>query len=314
MSNSHKQRRLKPQLVVLHHLQAFFISSGRIYRNPVTSLLTMLVIAIALALPATLYISLINLKTAGDDLQVGNTVSLFLKTDINDTQAKQLAQQLEQRSEISSVSYIDPDAGMQELEQRAGFADVLETLPSNPLPGVLAIKTSDRIQTPAAAEQLVNQLQALPQVDLAQLDMLWVQRLHMLIAIGQRVAYSLAGLLALGVLIIIGNTIRLAVENSRSEIEVITLVGGTHAFIRRPYLYMGLIFGLGGSALAWLLISGMLAWLRDPVMQLAGLYHSEYHLITLNSDETLNLLCLGAILGIAGAWYAVKRELKRITP
>jgi cell division transport system permease protein len=157
-------------------------------------------------------------------------------------------------------------------------------------------------------------LQQLPEVELAQMDLQWVQRLYSLLAVGQRVTLALALLLGLGVLLVTGNTIRLAIENRRDEILVIKLVGGTDAYVRRPFLYTGLWYGLGGSIVAGLLLSLVMLWLDGPVGLLAALYQSRFELHGLGFAGTLMLALAGALLGLAGAWLAVARHLGAIVP
>jgi cell division transport system permease protein len=154
----------------------------------------------------------------------------------------------------------------------------------------------------------------LPQIDQAVLDLEWVQRLYSMMALGKRLVIALAALLALGVLLVVGNTIRLAIESRRDEIVIVKLVGGTNAFVRRPFLYTGLWYGLGGGILAWLIIGFGLFWLSSPVAELAGLYRSQFELQGLGIGDSLMMWLCGGLLGLAGAWLAVSRHLGAIEP
>ena len=148
----------------------------------------------------------------------------------------------------------------------------------------------------------------------ALLDMEWLQRLNSLMHLSRRLVQIVGGLLVLGVLLILGNTIRLAIENRREEIVVVKLVGGSNAFVRRPFLYTGLWYGVGGGVLAGLLVSLALWFLQQPVADLAKLYGSDFRLRGLGIMGGLNLVVLGGLLGLAGAWLAVTRHLVHIQP
>jgi cell division transport system permease protein len=143
---------------------------------------------------------------------------------------------------------------------------------------------------------------------------LWVKRLYQFMELGQRLVWALATLLGLAVLLIIGNTIRLSIESRRDEILVVKLVGGTDAFVRRPFLYTGIWFGLGGGIIAWLLLSMGLYWLSGPVETLISLYGSDFVLQGLSLSDSLMLIFDGVILGWLGAWLAVSRHLTKIKP
>jgi cell division transport system permease protein len=161
---------------------------------------------------------------------------------------------------------------------------------------------------------MLEEFRKLPEVELAQLDMQWVKRLYYLLELADRAVFALSLLLGLAVLLIVGNTIRLAIQNRREEIEIIKLIGATNAFIRRPFLYTGLWYGIGGGLFATLLIGASLWWLSDPVSQLAGLYESGYRLTGLSFKETMELIGFSTFLGLTGSWVSVTRHLNQINP
>jgi len=299
---------------MMQHLQAFIYSLGQICRYPISSFLTAAVIGIALALPTGFYLILENAKlvSAGWDNSVQITV--FLKTDINDETAITLAQRLSERDKIKDVKFITRDLALEEYRLSSGYAEAIDALNENPLPSLLLIQPEFSQLGETHDDQLIKQLNEIPEIDNAQYDQQWVKRLHSIIFIVQRTVLILAAFLALAVLLIIGNTIRMAIYNRRSEIEVIKLFGATDAFIHRPFLYSGLWFGLSGGFIAWLLISLSLMLLNKPVNDLAHLYSSTYQLIGLNSKNILILLGTGVILGLVGSWISVQRHLKAIEP
>ncbi len=286
----------------------------RLINAPMASLMTWLVIGIALALPAALYVALGNLQELGRAWDGAAQISLYLKMDVSHEEAKALAQQLRLRPEVGSTEFISREQALEEFRTLSGYGDVLQSLERNPLPALITLRPEHKEDATQITEGLMQELQALPQVELAQLDLQWVQRLYSMMRLGQRLTLALALLLALGVLLVIGNTIRLAIESRRDEILIVKLVGGTNAFVRRPFLYCGFWYGLGGGIIAWLIISIALSWLSHSVSELAGLYQSQFQLLGLGLADTVTLWCGGALLGLFGAWLAVTRHLGAIEP
>ncbi|MDH5633413.1 MAG: permease-like cell division protein FtsX [Gammaproteobacteria bacterium] len=297
----------------MRHLQVLFYSLGQLARTPLASLMSLLVIGISLALPAVLYVTLENIQQLSTGWGGNAQVSVFLKHGTNDADARALAAQLQQHEHVSVVQYIDPDAALAEFKQHSGFGDALDALDRNPLPGVLLVEPAENTSA-AQLDELVETLGTLPQVDLAQLDMKWVKRLKALLEIARRSVLLLGGLLAVGVVLTTSNTIRLAILNRRQEIEIMKLIGATNAFIRRPFLYSGWFYGLFGGTVAWLLVTGGLWALAEPIQHLVALYGSDYRLAGLSAPASLVLLGGGALMGWLGARIAVSRHLAEIEP
>lgn len=296
-----------------HHRSVAADSLRRVFRNPLGSLMTWLVIGIALALPGGLYIALHNLEQIGAGWDGSPQISLFLRSQGDEAAGRALAEALARRADVAKTEYLSPADALAEFRELSGFGEVIEHLDGNPLPAVILVQP-DLNADAATIQRLLDELKREPAVEQAVLDMEWVQRLYAMLAIGQRLALALALLLALGVLLVIGNTIRLAIESRRDEIVVVKLVGGTDAFVRRPFLYTGVWFGLGGALVAWLILAVSVAWLGDPVAALAGLYQSQFTLGGLHAGQVLLLWLAGAALGWLGAWLAVSRHLGAIEP
>ena len=299
---------------LLLHAQTSLSSLGRLYRSPAASLMTAAVIGIALALPAGLYLLVDNLRDLGQRWDGSASLSLFLQQDLPETRARQLAERLRGWPEVDQVQLITPEEALAEFRALSGFGDALDALDANPLPAVLTVRPADEGRETESIRQLRDKLAALPEVEQAQLDLQWVQRFSAMLAIAQRGILLVGGVLALAVLLIVGNTIRLDIFNRREEIEVSKLIGATNAFIRRPFLYSGLWYGLLGATLAWLLVELAFWQLRGPVHQLAGLYQSDFALATFGPGASFSLLSLGILLGLAGSWLAVGRHLSAIQP
>lgn len=298
----------------LRHVQVLLSTLGGLYRNPLTSFMTAAVIGIALALPTGLLVALANLQQISGGFDSAARITLFLRASVDDNQASGIARQLARQADIGKATAVTRAQALQEFRQLSGFGPALDALDENPLPAVILVQPATTDATPESVHSLLQRLRLMPEVDLAQLDMQWVKRLYAFLAVGKRGIALIAALLGLSVLLIVGNTIRLDIQNRRDEIEVIKLIGASDAFVRRPFLYSGFWYGFGGGLIALILVDGALALLRGPVAQLAGLYSSGFHLSALGVGSTLGLLGLGAVLGLLGSWLAVGRHLDAIQP
>jgi len=322
MNNTSRQHdsQHRPNLVTLlqsyfiRHIQVFFYSLGQLSRTPVSTLMTCMVIGIALALPTGLYTLLKNAQQLSGDWESTAQISVFLKKNITASQAKNLKQDIQHWPDVLSVDYISREQALKEFQELSGFGNALKALNSNPLPSVLIIKPRLSHTNEQATQKLLNKLVNLKQTDKAQLDMQWVRRLYAIMNIVERGVLILGLLLALAVLLVVGNTIRLAIQNRRKEIVVMKLIGGTDAFIRRPFLYTGFWYGLFGGIIAWLLVSFTLLSISSPIEKLTTLYQNQFELNNMSFLTTLALLGLSILLGLFGSWFAVGRHLREIEP
>jgi cell division transport system permease protein len=308
------RRKLSPRTFLQRHTQVALDSLGRLYRNRLASAMTAAVIAIALAMPSGLYLLLGNLERLSGSWDGQASLSVFLQQDITDDRAQTLAAQVRDWPEVDSVQLITPSQALEEFGQQSGFADVLGVLEENPLPFVLIVLPAGDSLDPAAASALRERFSKLPETALAQLDLQWVQRLAAILDIARRVILIIGVLLALAVMLVIGNTIRLEIQNRREEILVTKLIGATNGFVRRPFLYAGIWYGVLGALLAWLVVEAGFWLLAEPVSRLAGLYHSDFSLETLPLQLLGILLAGGTLLGLLGSWLAVGRHLAAIEP
>ncbi|MCU7815462.1 MAG: permease-like cell division protein FtsX [Candidatus Thiodiazotropha sp. (ex Rostrolucina anterorostrata)] len=303
-----------PQIWLQRHAEVALASLGRLARNHLSSLMTCSVIGIALALPAGLHVMLGNLQSISGTWDSGASISLFLKQQIRDDQAASLAEKLRLHQRIEDVELITREKALAEFQALSGYADALEALDSNPLPALLIIQPKADFTTAETAQLLVRELKLLPEAEIVQLDLQWVRRLQAITVIAQRAVVVLAALLGMAVLLIIGNTIRLEIQNRRTEIEITKLIGATNAFIRRPFLYTGFWYGLFGGIIAWLLVAISITLLSGPITRLANLYQSAFDLSSLGISTVLTLLLGSALLGLIGSWLAVGRHLSAIEP
>ncbi len=300
------------QAWLMHHLYVLFSSLGQLSRQPIPTFLTAAVIGIALALPSGLYLLLENAQNVSQRWDGSVQMSLFLKNEVSDAQAGQLAEELRQQADIAEVSLVTRAQALEEYRHLSGFSDALSALDDNPLPAVLVVTPAH--SDPQSSQAVLEQLSQLPAVDIAQFDMRWLKRLFAIMDIVWHGILVLSTLLALAVLLVIGNTIRLAIYNRRDEIEINTLFGATDAFIRRPFLYAGVWYGLLGGCIAWILVQIAVIQLQAPVQRLTHLYHSDYHLMSLSLSDSFLLLLSGILLGLMGAWLAVGQHLHASKP
>ncbi len=296
------------------HAQAFLGSAGRLARDPLATFLTVLVIGLAFALPLALGLLVRNARAATGGFASAIDVSVYFKQGVPLEKVEKLADSARNRTDIAAITVISAKAGLEEFQQYSGFGAALQALQHNPLPNALRVRPASEAITPAALERLKQYFAAWPQVDTVQVDTAWVQRLGAILQVLERVLLIAAVLLSVGVLAVVGNTVRLEIQNRRAEIEVVKLVGGSNAFVRRPFLYTGILYGIAGALVAWGVIGIAFQVLASSVAALARLYGSSFALVGLAGEEILWLLAGGAVLGWLGAWIASTRHLRRIEP
>ncbi|WP_163558136.1 permease-like cell division protein FtsX [Halomonas sp. NO4] len=295
-----------------HHRAMSVDSTRRLLRQPLGSLLTMLAIAIALVLPAALWLTLDSARLLDAELDASATLTAYLASGVDDGEAGRIEEAIAAQPQVAHTRLVTAAEGMAEFQQALGLADALARLDDNPLPASVVVTPVD--PSPEAVRRLSADLGQLAGVAEVRLDLAWLERLRQLAELGRRVALALAVLFGLGVLLVVGNTIRLAVESRRQEIEVVMLIGATHAFVRRPFLYSGAWYGLGGGLLAWGLLALGNQWLAAPVRALAASYGANFAMPQLGGMGSATLLICSTLLGWLGAWIAVSRHLAGIRP
>ncbi len=294
---------------VRHHLHSMVFSLGRASRKPWATLLTVAVMALALALPMGLSIALDNLKHFAGSVQQSRDINLFLKPEIDAAGATAVARSLRERGDVAHVTVRTPEEGLADLRQNAGLGEAIEALGENPLPTLLIV-------TPTSADdaRLATSLESLPQADLVQHDALWRQRLDGWLGFGARLVQVLSALLGLGAVLVVGNTVRLDIQARREEIGVLQLLGASDGFIRRPFVYLGAWYGLGAGALALALI-GISGWaLQAPLAALSHSYGSPFVLKGLDVLHSGMVLLGTLVLGWLGAWLVTGHFLRQTRP
>jgi cell division transport system permease protein len=292
------------------HARTFVATLAKLARAPLASTLNIAVIGIALSLPVGLYVIIDNLQASSAQLAPEPQISAFMALDATRAETAQIETRLKQSPRIERYRFVPRDQALQELKQSSGLADVIDSLPHNPLPDAFIVNAKD--STPQALDQLRDEIKQWPRVAHAQLDAAWARRLDATLRFGRLVVWVLGGLLALALIAVTFNTIRLQVLTRREEVEVIKLIGATDAFIRRPFLYYGALQGCAGGAVAWLIVSGGVWLVNRNLGELSHVYASLFQLKHLAPADSLSLLLFPAALGWFGAWLSVGRHLALI--
>ena len=296
------------------HAQVLVGSLGRIMHQPFASLMTMGVIAVALALPLFLSLLLQNARIATGNWNEAYDLSVYMDKKAGAARVQSLAKQLRQRGDVAAVRIITADQALVEFRSDSGFGKALDALSDNPLPDTLVVTPTLTASTPQGTETLKGAIAAMSDVQTVQIDTDWVKRLHALLDLLRRVVLLTGGLLGIGIVLVVSNTIRLDILNRRAEIEVMKLVGASDGFARRPFLYSGIWYGLGGGLIALLLVGLAVAVLKAPVANLATLYGSQFQLQGLGFKVGALVLALAVALAWLGSWLAATRHIRGIDP
>ena len=287
----------------------------RLWSTPWSTTMTCLVIGIALSLPLVFFLSLINLQLLTNDWQGQPKISVYLEQSLAEIAAESrrhdLRNRLLEKSLVDAVEYISPDQGLAEFQRTTGIKEMVNSLDKNPLPGVFLLSLKADASASNISE-LLNEIKVIPGIDVAEFDLLWQQRLYGWLALGQRLVYGLMSLLAVAVLLIIANTVRLVIENRRDEIEITKLVGATDGFVQRPFLYLGMGYGFVGGLMACFILSAFEAMIISPLMRLNFLYQFDFHFQGLGFSGHLSLMLSAMGLGLIGAFWSVRQHLNQL--
>ncbi len=304
------------------HVYSFFSSIGTLLRSPLGTLMTVAVLGIAMALPLGLWVALKNLQQVNPAAEDISTISVFLNAGAKQAKVDKLAAEINAWPEVESLKALSPEEALADFRKNSGFAAAVDALADNPLPWVFElklqavdIKLESHNETVAQQiERLLIRLESFPEIDFAQYDLQWLERLQAIMGLGATISRILAILFGFAVIFVVGNTIRLDIQNRREEIEVMSLVGATEAFIRRPFLYTGFWYGLLGGLVALTLVSLSLALIGGPLERLLLSYQSDFQLLLPGINGSLLVLVGGGLLGLFGGALAVRRHLNNLNP
>jgi cell division transport system permease protein len=296
------------------HAQTLVGSLGRLAQHPIAAFMTMAVIAVALALPLFLSLLLQNARVATGNLNEAFDLSVYMDKKAGAARVQAVAKQLRLKADVTAVKVITADEALAEFRKDSGFGKALDALTDNPLPDTLIVTPSLMASTPEGTEHLRAAIAAIPDVQSVQVDTEWIKRLHAILDILRQVVLITGGLLAMGIVLIVSNTIRLDILNRRAEIEVMKLVGASDGFARRPFLYSGVWYGLGGGILALILVGAAAQLLAAPIEQLARLYGSTFRLGGLGVSVGAGVLGLAVALAWLGSWLVARQHIRAIEP
>jgi len=297
----------------LHHMQSLVFSLGKIYAAPTTTIMTVAVIGITLSLPGGFYLFLKNIDAMSGDFRSSTQITLYLDIDITEKKARAVQNEVANTPDVGDTHFISKQESLEAFRLTSGFGKSIDTLANNPLPHSIIVEPLSSADT-FAVKNLLNSLQALPGVEIAKLDTEWLERLYTILEIAKRSVAIITLLFAFAVLLIIGNTIRLDIQNRYQEIIVTKLIGATNAFIRRPFLYGGLWYGLLGGIISWLIVEIGYMAVAGPLNRLNLLYQADLVLITFTFQDFIILISSSTLLGLTGSWIAVARHLNQIEP
>ncbi len=298
---------------ITRHVSTAVGSLGRLVRQPFSSSMIVLVIAVTLALPAAINVVVKNARSVSGSWDNALDFSVFLNPQLSVSDAEDVAGLIGQRADVDTVDLILANDALEEFKEQSGFGAALDQLTDNPLPHTLVVRPGPG-NTSASLVLLQEEIANLPESDYVQVDTEWVQRFHAILDIVRQAIGVGAALLGVAIVVIIGNTIRLDIENRRDEIEVTKLIGATNAFVRRPFLWTGFWYGLLGGSMALALVHYGLYLLQEPVARLSGLYQSNIALASLNLVESAAIIGIGVFLGLFGSWITAARHMRRIEP
>ncbi|WED42431.1 permease-like cell division protein FtsX [Legionella cardiaca] len=297
-----------------YHLQAASSSLNLLCRKPLPTMMTVIVIAITLTLPALFWVFSDNLEKISKNWQKGGHISLYLKPSLSSAEERVVLEHVQTTEGVGKATLKSPAEGLAELQQQEGMHDIMRYLPENPLPAVIEVVPALAVSQPFQVEQLFTRLQTMPQVEQAKLDMEWITRLHAILGFANKAAHAVMALLASAVVLIIGNTLRLAIHNRHEEIQVLKLIGATDPFIARPFLYSGIWYSLAGAILAVLFVNIFMLSFAVAIKQLASAYQMNYPIMGLSVKQAYLLVLTATILGWLGARLSVNRQLASIEP
>jgi cell division transport system permease protein len=289
------------------HVHAFFSSLERLVAKPWATTLTLLVLGFALALPLLFFLVLNNARELSGGLREAREITAFLKPEQNAKTAATLADELRTRTDVASVLLRTPEQGLAEFRQLSGFGEALDSLQSNPLPSVLVV--TPRAIADADNPALIGDLKSDPRVDFVQYDAAWRHKLTDILHLGERIVVVIAALLALAALLVIGNTVRMDIQSRSEEISIMQMIGASNGFVRRPFLYSGLCYGLLGSLFALLIALAVELALAEPIGRLIDSYAYRLSLRGVDAAVAFVLIGAGAVLGWLGAFFATSRHL-----
>lgn len=298
----------------VNNFQQALGSLGDLWRTPMASLMTIAVLGLSLTLPTTLYVVVKNAQSVSAEWDNAAEINVFLRKDLRSQEVQTFRERVRLMNEVERVELIDKEAGLAEFREISGFGSALDYLATNPLPDVLVVVPTAEYSSVERARSLLQALEQEREVDSASLDLKWLERLQGIVKVVENSVAALGLLLCTAVILIVGNTIRLAILNRRDEIMIMKLVGATDAYIQRPFLYTGFWYGVVGGIIAWLATTILVIWIDSAIVKFSATYESRLSLQGLSLQDMLVVWAVAIGLGLIGSWIAVRRHVSAIQP
>jgi len=295
------------------HTQAFTNAMQRLTRSPLASFLTILVVGVVLSLPAIFQVIIKNLEVGEHAIEKQSRVSIFLKQNVAQEDIDSLEAELQLFPLITDINYISPAQGLKSFQSKFNLGNSLDALENNPLPGVIEITVNNTGFTQNEIDELRENVQSFDTVDSFNMDILWIKRLSSIALFVKKSAAAISIFLIFAVLVVIGNTIKLLGQDFHDEIAISKLVGATDGYVRRPFLYSGLIYGFCGSTLALFFVNLGFFWVLPQLEEIANLYQNQIKLVSLGFADIASLIATGLLLGLSGAWVAANRLINNLS-
>lgn len=298
----------------VQNIRQIITSIGEIWRTPVASAMTIAVMGLSLTLPATLHIIVKNVQSINLEWDSAAEISLFLNDGLSQQQVAGAMRRIQAYDEVEKLVYISKEDAVEEFKKESGFGQALDYLEQNPLPASFIVTPVKNHRQADAAKLLLIKLEKEREIEFGKLDIDWLTRLNAIVTMLEEAVITVAVLLMVSVVLIIGNTIRLSIISRREEIEVMKLVGATEAFIQRPFVYTGIWYGIMGGIVAFIVVSFVIWWMQSALVDISGLYMADFKIEGLTLSEFGGLMLLASTLGFSGAFWSVHRHIREIEP
>lgn len=293
------------------HKTAITTCIKRLKLNPITNSMTTIVITIALLLPTLCYLVFSNLDHIAQSSDQGAQINLFLRNNVNQRAIDTLLSNLKNNKDITTVTYISAEQGLKEFTQTTNTKEVLHNLDENPIPAMIVITPKLSIHATHHMVALRTQLASLPEVSVAKLDNIWIERLNNLLILAKKFLIGLSVILGIGVVFIVSSSVQSASQKYHKEVNLYNLIGATRSYIRRPFLYTGLFLALIASLFNIISITLFAHWLNPQLLRLATLYQTPVQLHGLNAPTALIMTLTALILGYIGAFVAISCKIRK---
>ena len=293
-----------------HHAQALRLVLSRFKQNKLSTLLICLSIGVTLALPSVAYIVLDNLNGLVSGVKSESKISVFLTDKHDKALVSSIEKTLKQNHAIQQVIYVSKEDALEQLTAIDANKSMLDSLQGNPLPDAFFVEPKSLDAT--SIDALKIELSKIDGVETVLVDGIWIKRLNSFLLLGKKILVILAGLLGFALIAVIANTIRMQILTQSAEIELSQLIGATKSFIRRPFLYIGGLYGFGGGVLALLITWLMILFLNRTIQTIANSYQSDFNLHFLSLNEFLVILVMSIALGWLSAYFSLSTKSKKL--